>query len=566
MMARTLNRVVVCRLGGLSAALALLAVLVGCDGFDEHTAQPAPVATPPLVRRLTEAQYRASITDIFGPTTEVRARFETPFRAHGLIAAGSSEAAISAFALEQFDAAARGIVEQLFSDVDATNTLPCRPAQSTVFDAVCGAELLDYFGPRILRRPLTPSQRTRYLDIAESAFARLDDNVSGVSYALIALLVSPEFLFRIERPWEEMASVGELDAYSKAARLSFFLTLSTPDEALLEAAAAGELDTPTGLEAQVDRLMASAHLTRSVEAFFRDMLRFDEFDALAKDPIIYPAYNSTVAHDAQQQTLKTIDELLLQQTEDYRTLFTTRAAWLTRSLGVIYRVPVPTRNGWERQAFAPDSGRFGIQSHVSFMALHAHPGRSSATLRGKALREIFLCQEVPDPPANVNFAVVQDPDNATMPTARDRLVAHRNEPSCAGCHKITDPVGLSMENFDGIGGWRWQENKVDIDVSGELDGQHFNSPEGIAQALSTHPETPRCLVEKLYRYAVGRDVVWGERAYLDYLNARFAESGYRLPDLMRTIALSQQFYAVGRVQASGPADTHIASAHTGGQQ
>jgi hypothetical protein len=211
---------------------------------------------------------------------------------------------------------------------------------------------------------------------------------------------------------------------------------------------------------------------------------------------------------------------------------------------VVYRLPVPTRNGWESAEFPASSHRLGIQSLVAFLALYSHPGRSSATLRGKAIREVFLCQEVPDPPPNVNFAVVQDSSNTQMPTAKDRLVAHRTQPSCAGCHKIMDPLGLTFENFDGLGTWRARENGAVIDPSGELDGTRIDSPETLARALHDHPETPRCLVERMYRYAVGRDTEMEERPYMDYLIQAFKANGYRVPELMRTIALSDNFFTI----------------------
>jgi hypothetical protein len=211
---------------------------------------------------------------------------------------------------------------------------------------------------------------------------------------------------------------------------------------------------------------------------------------------------------------------------------------------VIYRLPVPTRNGWEKTEFPAKSHRQGIESQIAFLALYSHPGRSSPTLRGKALREIFLCQEVPDPPPKVTFAGFADNANGLTPTARDRLTAHRNQPACAGCHKIMDPLGLTLENYDGVGTYRTAENGAKIDASGSLDGADFRTPEGLAQALHDHPETPRCLVEKMYRFAVGRDTTMEERPYMDYLTASFATNGYRVPDLMRTIALSHNFYAV----------------------
>jgi hypothetical protein len=298
------------------------------------------------------------------------------------------------------------------------------------------------------------------------------------------------------------------------------------------------------LSRQVDRLIASPLFEPAVRAFFDDMLQFDKFGDLSKDSVVYPAFNSTVAVEAREQTLRTISDILIEQHGDYRDLFTTRDAHLTRALGIVYRVPVPTRNGWEEGEFPPSSHRAGIQSHVAFLSLYAHPGVSSPSLRGKAIRELFLCQEVPDPPPNVDFSIVQEADSASMPTARDRLEVHRTNPACAGCHKIMDPLGLTLENFDGLGTYRTTENEALIDASGDLDGTDFQTPEGLGQALHDHPETPRCLVERMYRYAVGRDTEMEERAYMDYLTKSFAAHEFRVPELMRTIALSENFFTI----------------------
>jgi hypothetical protein len=147
-----------------------------------------------------------------------------------------------------------------------------------------------------------------------------------------------------------------------------------------------------------------------------------------------------------------------------------------------------------------------------------------------------------------------------MPTARDRLVAHQKQPHCAGCHKITDPLGLTLENYDGLGTYRTTENRAPIDSSGVLDGTDFTTPEGLAQALHDHPETPRCLVEKMYRFAVGRDTEMEERSYMDYLLAGFKQNGYRVPDLMRAIALSENFFAVSAPEDVDSEDQQVALA------
>jgi hypothetical protein len=174
--------------------------------------------------------------------------------------------------------------------------------------------------------------------------------------------------------------------------------------------------------------------------------------------------------------------------------------------------------------------------------VHAHPARSSPTLRGKALRELLLCQKVPDPPANVNFQIVEDSDNQTLRTMRDRLTAHRNNETCAGCHKVIDPIGLALENFDGLGQFRGTENGVTIDTSGELDGTPFKDALGLGRAMHDNPATSSCLVGSVYRYGVGRNPEAGEKEWLGWLEQRFAANGYRLPDLLRAIATTDGFY------------------------
>ncbi|MBK6511553.1 MAG: DUF1592 domain-containing protein [Haliea sp.] len=536
------------------AACALLPFgLAGCDKHGETHAEPEPVGGPTVLRRLTESQYRATVADIFGPDIPVPARFERGLRVDGLLAIGSSESGMSPFSIEQYDAAALSIATTVLG-VDKRDTyLSCAPASTDTFAEDCARQFVQRYGLQLWRRPLADAEVNALVDAARRGHAQLGDFYAGLKYALVGMMVAPEFLLRIETTEADAQHPGllQLDAFAKATRLSYFLTNSTPDQELLRAADAGELDTDAGLSRQVDRLIASPRFAGAVRAYFEDMLQFDLFNDLAKDPIIYPAFNSTLAADAQEQTLRTITELLIDQDGDYRNLFTTRDAWLTRALGIAYRVPVATRNGWEKAQFAGDSTRIGIQAHIAFLALHAHPGRSSPSLRGKAIREVFLCQEVPPPPPNVNFSVVQDPSSTNLPTARDRLEIHRTEPSCAGCHRIMDPLGLALENFDGLGTFRTVENAALIDASGALDGVEFSNAAGLAQALHSHPETPRCLVEKMYRFAVGRDTAWDERAYMDYLTEAFTVGGYRVPQLMRTIALSKNFFAIATPEEGG---------------
>jgi hypothetical protein len=216
----------------------------------------------------------------------------------------------------------------------------------------------------------------------------------------------------------------------------------------------------------------------------------------------------------------------------------------------VYRVQVEAPRGvWQPFEFPANDPRVGIQSQLGFLALHSHPGRSSPTLRGAAIRSSLLCQRVPDPPPDVDFTEFNDP-NSPSKTARQRLTAHSTSPACEGCHRITDPIGLALENFDGAGQFRTLENGEIIDTSGDLDGLSFEDGVGLGTALHANPALTTCLAYRLYAYASG--VALSPRdPRMVYLEGRFADSGYRVKALMKVIATSDAFYAVSVPETAG---------------
>ena len=313
----------------------------------------------------------------------------------------------------------------------------------------------------------------------------------------------------------------------------------------MASARSGALQTETGLRQQADRLLQSPRLEAGVRAFFADMLQFDLFDTLAKEAKIYPKWTMQVNRDAQEQALRTIVDLVLRQHRDYRDLFTTRTTFLTPALGSLYDVPIAQNAAlWQSYRFGDHDARAGLVTEASFVALHSHEGVSSPTLRGKALREVLLCEPVPAPPGNVNFAVAQDTHNPNFKTMRDRLSAHRTDPTCAGCHKLMDPMGFALESFDSDGGHRATENGQPLDTSGELDGIPFTDAVGLGKAMHDNPATGACLVRREYSYATGRGAARRDMAWIRYLEKGFAADGYRVPELMRRIALSKNLYRV----------------------
>jgi hypothetical protein len=516
------------------SALALL--LIG--------AKPAEPASATSMRRLSEAQYAQSIEDIFGPGITIPGRFEPRLRDEGLLAIGDSKVAVTPSGFEQYDLRAREIASQVLSEKRRAAALSCVSQARDPFDESCARQFFSKYGRLLLRRPLEQTELAGLLLVARNGAARSKSFHKGLEAGLARLLVSPYFIFRVENARPERGGDFQLDDHSFAARLSFLLWDAPPDADLLDAAAAGSLGTAEGLERQVSRMMASPKFEKGVRAFFSDMFGYDQFSGLTKEQAIYKKFVSQLAKDAEEQSLRTIVQHLVRDRGDYRDLFTTRHTFMNRGLAAVYRVPIEAEafDGWAPYVFQPEDQRQGLLSLAGFLMLDpTHEGRSSPTNRGKFVRELLMCQKVPAPPANVDFAVVQDTTNPRFKTARQRLTAHQNNPVCAGCHAITDPVGLAMENFDAIGQFRTHENGAEIDASGVFAGKPFRNLLQLQSIIRDDPGLPSCLIRRVYEYGVGQAAPDSLEPLLADFSKRFAEEGYRLPSLMRTIATSDAF-------------------------
>lgn len=533
----------------LVAIMLSVTTTMGCsDAASRRTAAPATghqIADglrPAGMYRLTEEQYRNTIADVFGSDIAVPGRFEpVTRRPHGLLAPGSYLIAASPSATEQYAQMARAIAGQVTDQRHRTVLIPCQP-QST--DEDCVGRFFRRVGRYLFRRPLTDEEAHEYVRLAQGANQTTGDFYTGIALSLEAMLVSPQFLFQLDFAEPDPIHPGQLRLTegSKASRLSFFLWNSSPDDELLSSAEHGDLDDPTLLAKQVDRLLASPRLEAGVRAFFTDMLELNEYDDVSKDAILYPQFIPEVRKDIPEQTLRTITYLLLKQNRDYRELFTTRQTFMSPALAAIYDLPFsPELTGWVPYVFPPDSPRAGLITQLTFLSQFSHPGRSSPTERGKALRELLLCQAVPDPPGNVDFTAFEK-SQTVLKTARERLTAHRTNPVCAGCHRITDPIGLTLENFDAIGEYRPSENGAPIDASATVEGVDVKDAVGLGKAIAESPAATSCLVDRLVEYGT-RQAPY-QSPWLEQLKKQFGEMGYRAPELLRAIAVSDDFYSV----------------------
>jgi hypothetical protein len=205
-------------------------------------------------------------------------------------------------------------------------------------------------------------------------------------------------------------------------------------------------------------------------------------------------------------------------------------------LASLYGVPAPAGTAFAAVTL-PDAGmRAGILGQASFLASSSQSNRSSPTRRGKFIREMLLCQHIPEPPPDV----APFPD-ATQGTAREKLTSHRADPACAGCHEVMDPIGLGLENFDGIGAFRTTDGGRPIDATGELDGVAFGGPRDLATAIKNHPDSPGCIARNIYRYAVAHVETGGEEVAITTLLNTFRENGFSFRSLLEGMINSPAF-------------------------
>ncbi|MBC2650919.1 DUF1592 domain-containing protein [Novosphingobium flavum] len=554
-----------------AASVIALATSVAITAFAPSSASPvesqaiapqASVREPAIapaeagLRRLNEVQYARAIEQTFGPGLKIPGRFEPPLREHGLLAIGAAHVTVTPTGLEQYELRGR----QIAADAVAGGhvAMPCAPKDGT-FSANCARNVLGRYGRMLYRRPLKDGELSSVVALTQAGTQASGSFAKGLAAGLSRLLVSPNFIFRVERN----GGPGQIDDWSLATRISFLLWDAPPDEALLDAVARGDLADKARRAAVIERMIASPRFEQGVRAFFFDMFGYEQFQGLVKDQAIYPKFSNDLVKDAQEQTLRTLVSLLIVNKGDYRDIFTTRQTFLNRNLAALYRVPAPTAamDGWAPFTFPTTEPRAGILSLAAFLMLDpTHEGKSSPTIRGKTVRELLLCQPVPAPPPNVNFSIVQDDSNPLYQTARQRLLAHQESPACAGCHRVTDPIGLSLENYDATGGYRTHEKTALIDASGTFDGKPYSGLLGLTALLRESPDVTSCLVQRVFEYALGREARALDADWLNQANARFSAQGNRVPELMRLIASSDA------IAATRPATTATAASSSSPDQ
>ncbi len=512
------------------AGVLLWSACRGPDALPPDHRGPEPAVTPGAasLRRLTRPQYEASLADVFGPGLVLPPYLEPDVELEGLYSVGAGLAALSPYGVEQYESAAFLVAQQVLGTPSFRQALPCDPAV-----AGCDREVVSTLGRRLWRRTLTADELDGVVAIAEVAAEELDDPDAGVEFALAALLQSPYFLYRVE-----LADGGAFDGPSLASRMSFLLWGGPPDDELLDLAESGALADPDTRAAQVERMTADPRAARGIRAMFHEILGLQGLASLNKDPTVYVHASPEIGPAAREETLALVERLWADE-RDFRDLVTDRTTSVDRTLAALYEVPAPSREGFGEVTLPPDAPRAGLLGQVSFLALQAHPVSTSVTRRGMYVRGRLLCQDIPAPPADVDTSIpASTPDTPTM---RDRVALHLESPVCASCHRLSDPIGLALEHFDGIGRYRPDDQGYEIDASGELDGTAFDGLGGLAWAVHEHPDFSRCLVKETVAYAQGHPLEEGEEELVRWLDEGFADRGFVLRDLITDLVTTDTF-------------------------
>jgi mono/diheme cytochrome c family protein len=329
---------------------------------------------------------------------------------------------------------------------------------------------------------------------------------AGVRMALQSILMSPRFLFRLE----QMPTTGAVRAAYRisnqdmASRLSFFLWGTAPDSALLQAVADGSMGTKAGFDRQVRRMLADRRSEALAERFAAQWLRLQDLEKITPDYLIYPQYDETLSKSMEQET-KLFFNSLVREDRSILDLLTADYSFVNERLARHYGIPNVVGNGFQRVK-VPEYRR-GILGHGSILTLTSVADRTSPVQRGKWVMEVLLGSPPPPPPPNVpELDDVKATQGGKLLSTRERMEEHRRNPACTSCHKVIDPLGLALDNFDATGAWRIKDNEVPIDSAGELyDGSRIEGPDGLRAALLKHQDVfLLSFTENLMTYALGR--------------------------------------------------------------
>jgi cytochrome c553 len=511
---------------------------------DTQAAARAPDPGQRPFQRLNRAEYARAIRDLVG--LEIDAATLLP--ADTISGGFDNVADVQTFSptlVTSYLQAARRISAEAVARPSNTLVFACRPRRATD-EPACAARIVNGLATRAYRGMGTAED----LQDAMSFYARgrsQGDFGDGVRLALQSILVSPRFLFRLE-PLAAAAGVQPVSDMALASRLSFFLWGRSPDEELLAAARRG-LRRPGVYDAQVRRLLADNRSSALSSRFARQWLRLQDLDAVTPDRTLYPRFDKALATAMLTETDLFFDSIV-RDDRNVLELLTADYSFVNQRLAQHYGLARAPAAGFARVQ-VPESRR-GLLGHGSILMATSLASRTSPVLRGKWILEVLLGTPPPPPPPNVpalddSAAAVR---NGVRFSTRQRIEQHRRSPQCSSCHRVIDPLGLTLENFDVTGAWRGAEDGVAIDARGELfDGAAMDGPEGLRRALLQRQDLLlRTFAENLLTYATGRRLTVRDMPLVRAIVTNAAADNFRFSAFVKGVTTSAPFTMAAAVR------------------
>jgi hypothetical protein len=495
------------------------------DGVDPLT--HAAGLGPTGVRRLTRAEYRATIHDLTGIDPGADVEFlpqdaVTPFD-NDYTTQEPSRALVEGVKAIADRAADTVVADAMIRD----RVVGCTPSGPD--DVACLESFVRSFGRRAVRRPLGDDEVAALLELSRFAVDEGDFYVA-VRLVLRALLQDMELVYRIEIGEPAEGGVLRLGPYELASRMSYFLWGSTPDDRLLDAAAAGDLSDAAGVRAVASEMLADPRAAERVERFHALWLGYDSL-----------RHAASLATSMRAETDALVRRVVIEERGSWLDLFRADETFVDDTMAEIYGLPLPGTPSWVSWG---ETGRRGILSQAAFLSGGAKFGDTSPVLRGILVRERLLCQDIPPPPPTVN---VDEPPAEMDPAdcKEDRYAMHRSG-GCASCHSLIDPIGFGLEQYDATGRFRTHdEGREDCVISGQGElvdlGATFNGPAELADTLVEADLLDACAVSHLFQFTAGRTQREADVRLVSSLGERFTGGGHDLAALLLDVVSSEAF-------------------------
>ncbi|MDX2020490.1 MAG: DUF1592 domain-containing protein [Deltaproteobacteria bacterium] len=476
------------------------------------------------LRRLTRIEYANTVRDLLGVTVKDMTALPADDALGGYFA--NATLTVSAADAESYQQSA----ETAAAAMAVTKSLPCDVV--TQGERGCAQTFITNFGMRAFRRKISDDRKAALLALYDNKRAR-GDFEGAIRLVVATILQSAGFLYRED----ETTNDGRLSDYSLATRLSYLLWASPPDAELLELAAKGQLNDLTVMKGQVKRLMSSTRADAAWSSFIGQWLGMPKLEQMSKDASLYPQFTAALKTSMQAEVDRFAVSVFRGQEPTLQKLLQSNVSFVDSSLAKLYDVPAPAKDF--DPVTLPAERRFGALTLPGWLAATSLPDQPSPIHRGLFIRRRLLCQEVPDPPRDL--MVVAPKFDPNVPT-KQRLEAHRSDPSCSGCHALMDPLGFGFAHYDAIGRYRTMDGNTPVDSKGALtgttaDGDFDGARELVSQLLKTD-EVASCFTTQWLRFARGVAETEAEICEIEQVTARWKADNFNILTMVAQIVQS----------------------------